>query len=184
LTDPKALQAALARSGAFLEAKLAGPTSGASLASDLKALMLTLNRALQESGARASAARSDIGGHAPLPTQHGPLAALSTAPATLSLLDVPAQQMNELSRQTEGALARLTTVQIANAAPDPSHAILIELPIRHHDRASVLRLRIEQDEARKHEGGSDTAWAVEAALELGAVGSLHARITLRGQRIG
>lgn len=184
LTDPKALQAALARSGAFLEAKLAGPTSGASLASDLKALMLTLNRALQESGARASAARSDIGGHAPLPTQHGPLTALSTAPATLSLLDVPAQQMNELSRQTEGALARLTTVQIANAAPDPSHAILIELPIRHHDRASVLRLRIEQDEARKHEGGSDTAWAVEAALELGAVGSLHARITLRGQRIG
>jgi hypothetical protein len=183
LTDPKSLQAALARSGAFLEARLASSLSGTSLASDLKALMLTLSRALQDSGARASAARSDIGGHAPLPTQQGPLTALNTAPATLSLLDAPAQQLNELSRQTDGALARLTTVQIANAAPDPSHSVLVELPIRHDDRASVLRLRIEQDEGGRRDSNSQKAWSVEAALDLGAVGSLHARVTLRGPRV-
>lgn len=184
LTDPSSLRAALERSGAFLEAKLATSSNRASLASDLKALMLTLSRALQDSGARPSAARSDIASHAPLPTQHGPLSALSSAPATLSLLDVPAHQLNELARQTEGALARLTTVQIANAAPDQPHSLLIELPIRHDDRASMLRLRIEQEDAKRSESDSASAWSVEAALDLGAIGSLHARVTLRGQRIG
>ncbi|NLG77147.1 MAG: flagellar hook-length control protein FliK [Xanthomonadaceae bacterium] len=184
LTDPKSLQAALERSGAFLEAKLASSPSRAAIATDLKALMLSLSRALQESGARPSAARSDIASHAPLATQRGPLTTLNAAPATLSLLDAPAQQLNELSRQIEGALARLTTVQIANSAPDHAHSILVELPIRHDDRASVMRLRIEQDDARKHECDADSAWSVEAALDLGPIGSLHARVTLRGQRVG
>src|SRR5512138_2707422 len=184
LTDPKSLEAALARSGAFLEAKLASSPSSSSLVSDLKALMLALSRALQDSGARASSARSDIGSHAPLPTQAGPLTALNASPATLSLLDAADQQLHELSRQTDGALARLTTVQIANAAPDQMHSVLVELPIRHDDRASMLRLRIEQDEAARRDGDSDNAWSVEAALDLGPVGSLHARVTLRGQRVG
>jgi hypothetical protein len=187
LTDPKALEAALSRSGAFLEAKLASPESpgqGASLASDLKALMLTLSRTLQESGARAAAARSDTAGHAPVPTQRGPLTPLNAAPATLSLLDAPQQQLNELSRQTEGAIARLTTVQIANNAPDQTQSFLIELPIRHDDRASVLRLRIEQENRQRHDAESGNAWSVEAALDLGAIGALHARVTLRGQRVG
>jgi hypothetical protein len=184
LTDPDSLETALSRSGAFLEAKLASAPSTASLASDLKALMLALSRALQDSGGRASAARSDIGGHAPLPTQSGPLTALNGSPATLSLLDAPDQQLHELSRQTEGALARLTTVQIANAAPDQPSSLLVELPIRHEDRASMLRLRIEQDEAARRHGDSENAWSVEAALDLGPVGPLHARVSLRGQRVG
>ncbi len=184
LTNPKSLEAALQRSGAFLEARLASAQHNGSLASDLKALMLTLSRALQESGARAAAARSDIAGHAPVPTQQGPLTPLGSAPATLSLLDTPAQQMNELSRQTEGAIARLTTVQIANNASEQAPSLLIELPIKHDDRASMLRLRIEQDERNRRGAESDEAWTIEAALDLGAIGGLHARVTLRGQRIG
>lgn len=186
LTRPKSLEAALQRSGAFLEAKLASPqqSHNGSLASDLKALMLTLSRALQDSGARPAAARSDTAGHAPVPTQQGPLTALGSAPATLSLLDTPAQQLNELSRQTDGAIARLTTVQIANNASEPAPSLLIELPIKHDDRASMLRLRIEQDERGRDGSESDAAWSVEAALDLGAIGALHARVTLRGQRVG
>lgn len=185
LTDPKALQAALQRSGTFLEANLASRHAGQNFAADLKALMLHLSRALQESGARASAARSDIGGHAPLPTGRGPLTALAGAPATFSLLDVPAQQLNELARQTEGAIARLTTVQIANNSTDSStQSMLIELPIRLEDRASVLRLRIEQDASRREQAQAGSAWSVEAALDLGAIGALHARVMLSGQRVG
>lgn len=183
LTDPDELEAALRRSGAFLEAKLAS-NQAAGLGSDLKALLLALSRALHESGARAAAARSDTAAHAPVPTQKGPLTPLQSAPATFSLLDTPAQQLNELSRQTEGALARLTTVQIANHTPDHASSILIELPIRHDSRASMLRLRIEQDERGRQEGEASDAWSVEAALDLGAVGALHARVTLRGQRVG
>src|SRR5690606_33142159 len=137
-------EAALRRSGTFLEAKLASNQT-TELVTDLKALLLSLRRVLQENGARAAASRSDTAAHAPVPTQKGPLTPLPSAPATFSLLDTPAQHLHELARQTEGALARLTTVQLANHNPDPP-AILIELPVRHEERASILRLRIEQDE--------------------------------------
>lgn len=193
LGDPKALQTAVARSGVFLEANLleanapaARSTNNATIASDLKALMLTLNRTLQEHGARPNAARADTAAHTPVLNARGPLASLPSTPATLALIDAPSQQLNELSRQTDGAIARLTTTQISNAGPEtPVQSMLIELPVRHEDRAAVLRLRIERDESRGQSGsGGGEAWTVEAAVDLGAVGALHAKVTFSGRRIG
>jgi hypothetical protein len=186
LGDPQTLEKAVTRSGAFLEANLAdGPrTDPKLLTNDLKALMLTLSRALRDSGARPSAAHTDNAMNAPIPTARGPLTALNAAPATFSMIENIEQQLNELSRQTDGAIARLTTTQITNAAPDPSlQSMLVELPVRHEDRASMLRLRIEHDESRKRSGGGDS-WSVEAAMDLGQVGALHAKVTLSGHRIG
>ena len=187
LGDPKALEAAIAKSGVFLEANLAahrGPPDPR-IAYDLKTLMLTLHRALQSYGAKPSSAHSDAAGHAPLPTARGPLTTLPAAPATLAVLDEPTQQLNELSRQTDGALARLATVQISNAAPDPAvQSMLIDLPVRHEDRAAVLRLKIERDGARRRDGNGAESWTVEAAVDLGAIGALHAKVTLVGKRIG
>jgi hypothetical protein len=191
LTDPEGLQGAIARSGTFLEASLAGngangalPT-GAAVVTDLKALMLDLSRVLRDHGARPSASIADSSSApAPVPGARGPLASLPAAPATLAVLDTPNQQMNELARQTDGALSRLTTVQITNTGQDPSvQSMLVELPVRHEDRASMIRLRIEQDRSRKHGSYADS-WTVEAAMDLGAVGALHARVTLHGHRIG
>lgn len=187
LGDPRALEKAITRSGAFLEANLASANRGAwtqNISSDLKALMFSLSRSLQEHGAKPSSARADTNGHSPIPTARGPLTTLPAAPATFSLIETPAQQLNELARQTDGALARMTTTQIANSAPEPSvQSMLIELPVRHDDRAAVLRLRIERDESRRYEGSSE-AWTVEAAVDLGVVGALHAKVTLSGHRIG
>ena len=187
LGDPKALQAAIAKSGVFLEANLAahrGPPDPR-VASDLKTLMLTLHRALQSYGAKPSSTHSDAAGHAPLPTARGPLTTLPAAPATLALLEEPTQQLNELSRQTDGALARLTTVQISNSAPDPAvQSMLIDLPVRHEDRAAMLRLKIERDGSRRRDGDGAESWTVEAAVDLGAIGALHAKVTLVGKRIG
>src|SRR5262245_6421707 len=187
LEDPKVLEAAIAKSGVFLEANLAahrGPPDPR-LASDLKSLMLTLQRALQASGARPSSTHSDVAGHAPVPTARGPLTTLPSAPATLAVLDEPSQQLNELARQTDGALARLTTVQISNSAPDPAvQSMLIDLPVRHEDRAAMLRLKIEKDGSRRRDGDGAESWTVEAAIDLGAIGGLHAKVTLIGKRIG
>lgn len=187
LGDPQSLEQAIARSGAFLESNLADGSRGADpklLTNDLKALMLHLSRTLRDYGARPSAASSDNAVNAPIPTARGPLNALNAAPATFAMLDTPAQQMNELSRQTDGAIARLTTTQITNSVPDPSlHSMLIELPVRHEDRATMLRLRIEHDDARRRFGGGDS-WTVEAAVDLGQIGALHAKVTLTGRRIG
>lgn len=189
LSEPTTLERALQRSGAFLEAALAQddgtPAARAAVATDLKTLMLQFARVLREHGARPSgAAFADSTPHAPLPTAGGPLSALSQTPATLALLDSPLEQMNELSRQTDGALARVTTTQVANTAQDsPMQSMLIELPVRHEDRASMLRLRVEHERTRRSQEGPDS-WTVEAALDLGATGALHARISLTGSRVG
>jgi hypothetical protein len=186
LGDPAALKTALARSGVFLEANLAQDPASATapIASDLKTLMLALSRSLQTHGAKPAASHTDPAVHSPVPTAQGPLTALPAAPATLAVLDDPLQQLNELSRQTDGALARLTTVQLSNSAPDPIvQSMLIDLPVRHEDRAAVLRFRIERDGSRRRSGESD-AWTVEAAVDLGTIGALHARVTLIDKRIG
>jgi hypothetical protein len=187
LGDPKTLANAILRSGAFLEANLADASRSGDaklLGNDLKALMLTLSKALRDSGARPAAAHSDNAVNAPIPSARGPLTALNAAPATFSMIEAADQQLNELSRQTDGAIARLTTTQITNSAPDPSvQSMLVELPVRHEDRASLLRLRIEHDNSRKRSGAEDT-WAVEAAVDLGQIGALHAKVTLTGHRIG
>lgn len=188
LGDPEGLKNAIRRSGTFLEANLADAARGTVdpklLGTDLKALMLALSRTLREHGARPHAAHSQTAMNAPVPTARGPLTALSAAPATFSMLDAADQQLNELSRQTDGAIARLTTTQITNTSPDPSvQTMLVELPVRHEDRASMLRLRIERDGSHQHAGHGDS-WSVEAAVELGQVGALHAKVTLTGHRIG
>jgi hypothetical protein len=187
LADPATLEAAIARSGVFLESNLAahrGPPDP-HIASDLKTLLLALSRTLQSQGAKPSSAHGDDVMHAPVPNARAPLTALPGAPATLAVLDEPTQQMNELARQTDGTLARLTTVQISNSAPDPAvQSMLIDLPVRHEDRAAVLRLKIERDGSRRPDGDGAEAWTVEAAVDLGAIGALHAKVTLIGKRIG
>lgn len=188
LGDPNTLERAILRSGTFLEANLAATARGTAdpkvLSNDLKALMLLLSRTLRDHGARPNAAHTDTGVNAPIPSARGPLTALSAAPATFSMIEMANQQLNELSRQTDGALARLTTTQITNSVTDPSvQSMLVELPVRHEDRATMLRLRVEHDGSRKRSGGGDS-WSVEAAIDLGQVGALHAKVTLSCQRIG
>ena len=189
MTDPMKLERALSRSGTFLEAALANddgtPASRSAVAADIKTLMLQFARVLKEHGARPSSGLADTGSPAPLPSSNGPLTSLGSAPATLSLLETPFEQMNELARQTDGALARLTTTQVTNSAQDgPVQTMLIEVPMRHDDRANVLRFRIERDSSRRQQQGGSESWAVEAALDLGAVGALHARVSLTGFRVG
>lgn len=195
LANPNGLRNAVARSGVFLESTLASGdprTLAATLSTDIKALLLNLSRILRDLGARSSAAVfADSGGagsaaHSPIPLTRGPLTSLPSAPATLAVLDAPSDQMNELARQTEGALSRLTALQAGNAAqdtPNPTPTLLLELPVRHGDRASVIRMRIEQERSRQHHGAAADSWTLEAAMDLGTAGGLHARVNLLGHRI-
>lgn len=188
LSDPMSLERALGRSGAFLEAVLAKddgtPAARAAVATDLKTLMLQFARVLREHGARPNGAAFADSTHSPLPTATGPLGTLAASPATLALLETPIEQMHELARQTDGALARMTTTQVTNSAQEaPLQSMLIELPVRHEDRASMLRVRIEHERSRRQHDGPES-WTVEAALDLGAAGALHARVSLSGFHVG
>ena len=183
LTDPTQLQRALNQSGTFLEAALARAQAPAG---DLKALMLALQDALTAAGGRANAAPPNMMDATALPNPQGALANLPATPASMALLDRPADQLNELARQTEGVLARLTTTQIQNATQNGAvAALMMELPVRVDDRATMLRLRIEREAAQQRQAQqADSSWSVEAALDLGALGGLHARISLTGARLG
>jgi hypothetical protein len=63
-------------------------------------------------------------------------------------------------------------------------SLLIDLPVRHEDRAAMLRLKIEHDGSRRRDVDGAESWTVEAAVDLGAIGALHAKVTLIGKRIG
>jgi hypothetical protein len=45
-------------------------------------------------------------------------------------------------------------------------------------------LKIEREGSRRHDGDGTESWTVEAAVDLGAIGALHAKVTLVGKRIG
>lgn len=188
LTNPKGLETAITRSGAFLESTLAGGDRreiAAAVTQDIKALMLNLARVLKDFGGRPVAAMTDSAA-SPVPLGSGPLTSLPAAPATLAVADTPPQQLNELARQTDGALARMTALQAgATHSQDTAlQSMVVELPVRHGDRASVVRLRIEQDRSRKYDLPAGESWTVEAAMDLGVSGGLHAKVMLQGQRIG
>jgi hypothetical protein len=146
--------------------------------------MLNLARVLRDHGARPAAAMGDSNGHSPVPLSNGPLTALPSAPATLAVIETADRQMNELARQTDGALARMTTLQAGSTQQDaPVQAMLLELPMRQGDRTSIVRMRIEQDRSRKHDPAAPDSWSIEAAMDLGAIGALHARVGLQGHRL-
>lgn len=189
LADPAALRNAVARSGTFLEAALANADRRAIQAlatTDIKALMLNLARTLRDAGARPGAASGASTTDSPMPFSHGALTSLPSAPATLAVLDGADQQMNELARQTDGAVARMTTLQAsASSSQDtPVQSMLVELPMRQGERANVLRLKVERDRSRGQTASSGESWSIEAAMDLGVIGALHARVTLQGHRIG
>lgn len=181
LTDPQHLRRALQNSGLFLENTLTRSGTGNPAAVDIKSLLLTLLQTLKAQGAKPAAANPDHLIHAPIPDARVTLQALRRVPATLAALDEADQQLDELARQSEGALARVTCHQLASAETGAS-TLLMELPLRHEHQSSTLRLRIEREPRGK--GEDEDGWSVEAAMDLGVDGALHARVHLRGKRVG
>jgi hypothetical protein len=183
LSTPEGLASAVKRSGVFLESELAqGDLIDARhiLGRDLKALLLNLKQTLIRSGANMHGSEQPPPG--PLPTLRGPLVPLDAAPASLAAIQIPTRQLNELAAQTDGALARINTVQLANSeGTTAASAWLVEVPLRHDGRGETLRFRFERNSQRE---SAEQSWTVEAALNLGTQGSLHARVSLYGKRIG
>jgi hypothetical protein len=182
LTDADKLAATIARSGTQLEANLGNGSASAPLSTrgDLKALLLNLRQVLNASVVRSASAHVtsfDAAG-AP-PTSEGTLKALSSAPATLSVIDAPDRQITELARQTEGALARLTSLQAQGAAGMP---LIVEIPVRYEDRADFVRMKFEREQSSRT-AGTEPGFSVELALDLGIAGELFARVTLAHERV-
>lgn len=184
LATPEGLETAVKDSGAFLENRLAYGTPAdvrQSVANDLKALLSTLKHTLTRAGATPQSYEAPSS--EPLPSLRGTLQPLERATASLQNIDTIGKAVNELAGQTEGALARLNTLQLVNAeAAGPTSAWILELPYRMNGNPETLRFRFERNNRDTREGEQD--WTVEAAMDLGVAGALHARVALFGSRVG
>jgi hypothetical protein len=112
------------------------------------------------------------------------LQAQPTVPASLAALSHSGAAA-ELTRQTEGALARLQLNQLTSlpTTEHPAPLWTLELPLRHNGRADLLHMRIEQDQTAKRSNTQNASWTVSLGLDLDGLGPLHARITLAGERV-
>jgi hypothetical protein len=180
LSTPTGLANAVKRSGNFLEANLANTEPAdvrETMGRDFKALLLNLKQTLQRAGANSLSSEQPPG---PLPTLRGALTALDSMPASLAAIQTPTRQMNELAGQAEGALARINTAQLVNSEAANAGAWLIELPFKREGRPEMLRFRFERNSQRE---SAEQSWSIEAALTLGAIGTVNARVSLYGKRV-
>ena len=192
LATPEGLDNALRRSGVFLESTLAQSSDTEArtvLSRDIKGMLLDLKHALQRSGAtpqaQATANSPTRAGPDPLPTMRGNLPPLPATSATLAQLDTLPDRLNELAAQTDGALARLRSVQLVNVENTTQAPVwLVELPFTRNQQPETLRFRFERNSSRQGNGsGGEQSWTVEASISLRDTGGLHARVSLYGSRI-
>lgn len=179
------LREACVRCGVGLESILATIARGepASLLSrDWKALLLRLRATLVRAGANNStdAVRSTS---APVPSRHATLAALPQEPATLAAVTGDGAMLDELARQANDCIARVSCNQLAGIADDPQRTVpwLLEVPVRLDDGASLLRLSFERG-ARPDDPAS-AGWRVEFAIDLGDAGALRGCVGLTDDRV-
>ncbi len=184
LATPEGLARAVKDSGVFLENHLANGSPAEvrqAVANDLKALLSTLKQTLTRAGATAHPVGTSVS--EPLPSLRGTLAPIERATATLANIDTIGRAVNELAGQTEGALARINTLQLVNTEPSGlGSAWLLELPLRRDGDSETIRFRFERNRQDPRSGEQD--WTVEAAIDLGVAGALHARVALNGTRVG
>lgn len=183
-TTAQGLKDALYNSGPFLENKLAHAADQQGLKNDVKAGLLRLLEGLHAESVRGQNSSSQSSATQQPPLPGSPLQAQPTVPASLAALSHSGAAA-ELTRQTEGALARLQLNQLTSlpTTEHPAPLWTLELPLRHNGRADLLHMRIEQDQTAKRSNTQNASWTVSLGLDLDGLGPLHARITLAGERV-
>lgn len=186
LARPGEFERALRASGLGLERLLATADPAgldAALAGDWKALLLRMRAAL-DAVPRRSAARPPPGADAPLPGRPGALPALEPVDARLADAPDAAAMTGELAEGVDAAIARVTAHQLANLRePGLAPCTVLEVPLRHDQGATMLRLRFTQEGEGPAAREAPPAWTVEFAVHLGAAGALQGRVRLAGNRL-
>jgi hypothetical protein len=186
LARPGELERAARASGLGLERLLATADSArldASLPSDWKALLLRLRAAL-DAVPRRPASGSLPPADAPLPGRPGALPALEPVEARLADLPDAAAMADELAGEVDAAVARITAHQLANLRePALAPCVVVEIPVRDGDDATMLRLRFTQGDDGPAGGSTEPTWSVEFAVHLGAAGTLQGKVQLAGHRV-
>ncbi|MBT5230915.1 MAG: flagellar hook-length control protein FliK [Methylococcales bacterium] len=97
-------------------------------------------------------------------------------------LPSPELILKALQQLTEGALARLEIKQLSHRADEPGFLFNVELPFLDKTDIRLLHLQIAEEQQRK-EKEQQRQWTVSLALDLGELGPLHAKLSLKQENI-
>lgn len=174
LTDADAVKTALANSGLFLEAKLAGPQARG-LEADLKTGLLRLAAQLEQRSGEGRALAESL----PPPLRGAAPSIQPLSAATLPTRLSGTEALRELAAQVEASLARIELAQLSGLPTEdhPYPAWLVDLPVRDGAGTRVFQFRIEEEPSRG-EGRAQRPWSVMVAFELEGLGPMYARLTL------
>jgi hypothetical protein len=174
LTRGEGLREAIARSGLFLEAGLAGPQDRAPAQDDWKGALLRLAALLDR---RPPAPPPDNGDTAPPLLQRGPQAQpRARLPAAG---DDAGPLLDRLQGDVRAALARIEVAQLESATA-PLPAWMIEIPLHGEDGRDVLQLQLEY---AADTGDGNRGWNLGFALALPALGAVQGELQLREPRL-
>jgi len=168
---------AIARSGLFLEARLA---AGEPAPMDLKAALLMLQHALAPIAPRG-AARPQRPTPAP-PTAGGALSGQAPAAPTLDADAEPATLIPLLRGEAEQALARQTLHQLASLPDGANARWMFELPLATPQGPAIAQFAIDRDDPRRTDPGEPPAWQARFSLDLAPLGPVHVSLRMDGER--
>jgi hypothetical protein len=190
------LRQALARSGLFLEAALAGGPSDGSVSTglDLKTALLVLRQMLtawSDSEPRTGSAGSMPTTSAPPPPYRGaPPSAQAAVSSSLPAYAPAGAVAQRLLAGTDAALARHTLLQVASLPEGDSagsHAVArtaqwaFEVPLAMGQGSAIAQFEITRD---GHAVGAEPSftWRVRFSVNVEPMGPVHALIALAGGR--
>ena len=194
VSNSSGVRNAIHNSGVFLESKLlAQLLSGktADTKEDIKGTMLKLLQLLKEQPEPQTEKNKPGTNSRQHPTQPPMRGTMPTAqPRTEPSLEQGSSNskvVNELRQQTEAALSRLQLSQVASTAakePDGVREWLLELPVQHEEKSTLVQMRIRRDPNKNNQAfEEDGTWSVMLALNSDHYGELHSRITLSGENV-
>jgi Flagellar hook-length control protein FliK len=129
----------------------------------------------------------------PLPPYRGaPSVPQPPSPPSLSTAAPPREQAEHLLSQTDAAIARQTLLRIVSLPSDPTNntqqsdnnstRVMFEIPLATPQGTSVAPMTVERDGGNGNTPESLTAWRANFSIDLPAIGPVHVRIALVGER--
>ncbi len=172
------VQQAVARSGLFLEARLAqtpGPP-----APDLKSALLVLRQVLAE--AQPDAPLHSRPAKTPPPTRDGPLSGQPPAATALPPEANLATLAQRLGGDVEQTLARQVLHQLASLPQPGTSAWMFELPLATSQGTAIAQFEIDQEGHAGSAGETVQTWRVRFSLDIEPLGPVHVQLGAGGER--
>ncbi len=131
--------------------------------------------------------------NAPMPPYRGaPNVPQAPAPPSLTATASPREQAVHLLSQTDAAIARQTLLRIASLPADQAgtatHSndnaprLMAEIPVATAFGTAIAPLTIERDGYARGSDSPQFAWHATFSIDLAAIGPVHVRIALNGER--